>query len=89
MHDTNSLKMIIENQGAEQVVMGLDDPYPLGEMESDNQSSYPGKILDLALDRKIVTSTEYDAIWDENVVRWLYGDNEKKKEAFKKRILGK
>ena len=34
--------------------MGLDDPYPLGEMESAKQSSYPGKILDLAKDRKII-----------------------------------
>jgi aminocarboxymuconate-semialdehyde decarboxylase len=88
VHDTNSLKMVIENQGSKQVVMGLDDPYPLGEMESDNQSSYPGKILDLALDRNIIDATEYDQIWDDNVVRWLYGDNDKKKEAFRKRILG-
>ena len=79
---------MIENQGSKQVVMGLDDPYPLGEMESDNQSSYPGKILDLALDRNIIDATEYDQIWDDNVVRWLYGDNDKKKEAFRKRILG-
>lgn len=87
VHDTNSLQMVIENQGAKQVVMGLDDPYPLGEMESTNQSSYPGKILDLALERKIVNLQEYDAIWDDNVVRWLYGDDEKRKEAFRKRIL--
>ena len=87
VHDTNSLQMVIENQGAKQVVMGLDDPYPLGEMESANQSSYPGKILDLALERKIVNLQEYDAIWDDNVVRWLYGDDEKRKEAFRKRIL--
>jgi len=89
VHDTNSLKLVIENQGSKQVVMGLDDPYPLGEMESDNQSSYPGKILDLALEREIINASEYDDIWDENVVRWLYGDNEKKKEAFRNRILGK
>lgn len=88
VHDTNSLKLVIENQGSKQVVMGLDDPYPLGEMESDNQSSYPGKILDLALERKIINATEYDEIWDDNVVRWLYGDDEKRKEAFRKRILG-
>ena len=69
--------------------MGLDDPYPLGEMESDSQSSYPGKILDLALERKIINATEYDQIWNDNVVQWLYGDNQKKKEAFKNRILGK
>jgi len=88
VHDTNSLKLVIENQGSKQVLMGLDDPYPLGEMESDSQSSYPGKILDLALERKIINATEYDQIWDDNVVQWLYGDDEKKKKAFKKRILG-
>ena len=32
----------IKNQGTKQVLMGLDDPYPLGEMESEKQSSYPG-----------------------------------------------
>ncbi len=61
----------------------------LGEMESADQSSYPGKILDLALERKIINTTDYDAIWDDNVVRWLYGDDEKRKEAFRKRIMGK
>ena len=40
--------------------MGLDDPYPLGEMESDKQSSYPGKILDLAMEREIINKKEYD-----------------------------
>ena len=56
-------KLLVENQGASQVVMGLDDPYPLGEMESDQQSSYPGKILDLAIDRNIITQKkESDAM---------------------------
>ena len=88
VHDTGSLKLLLENQGSDQVLMGLDDPYPLGEMESESQSSYPGKILDLAMDRKIITEKEHEAIWECNVMQWLYGDNDAKKEAFKARVLG-
>ena len=40
---------MVDRQGTDQILMGLDDPYPLGEMESDEQSSYPGKLLDLTL----------------------------------------
>ena len=29
VHDTDSLKLMIDKQGASQVIMGLDDPYPL------------------------------------------------------------
>jgi aminocarboxymuconate-semialdehyde decarboxylase len=67
--------------------MGLDDPYPLGEMESDKQSSYPGKILDLAIDEKIITETEKGQIWEDNVLQWLCGDDEKaKQELINKRL---
>jgi len=88
VHDTGSLKLLLENQGSEQVLMGLDDPYPLGEMESESQSSYPGKILDLAMERDIITEKEHEAIWECNVMQWLYGDNDTKKEAFRARVLG-
>jgi aminocarboxymuconate-semialdehyde decarboxylase len=87
VHDTGSLKLLIENQGSKQVLVGLDDPYPLGEMESAPQSSYPGKILDLALERKIITEAESDAIWEDNVIQWLYGDNEAAKQKLINRIL--
>ena len=83
VHDTGSLKLLIENQGAEQVLLGLDDPYPLGEMESEPQSSYPGKILDLAMERDIINQAQFDAMWNDNIVRWLCGDD----EATKKRLL--
>ena len=79
--------MLVENQGASQVVMGLDDPYPLGEMESDQQSSYPGKILDLAIDRNIITQKESDAMWSNNVLQWLLGDNETAKTDLINKIL--
>ena len=78
----------MKNQGAKQVLVGLDDPYPLGEMESAPQSSYPGKILDLALERKIVTREEADAMWEDNVIQWLCGDDEKSKSKLLKRITG-
>ncbi len=67
--------------------MGLDDPYPLGEMESAKQSSYPGKILDLAMDRNIITEDERDAIWEDNVVQWLCGNDEAEKKKLLDRIL--
>jgi len=68
--------------------MGLDDPYPLGEMESEQQSSYPGKILDLAIQQNILSPLECDAIWSDNVIQWLCGDDEAAKNNLVKRILG-
>jgi len=56
-------------------------------MESAKQSSYPGKILDLALDRKIINQDEYNAIWEDNVLQWLCGDNTAEKEKLVNRIL--
>ena len=88
VHDTGGLDLLIKNQGTKQVLMGLDDPYPLGEMESEKQSSYPGKILDLAIDRKIINETERDAIWEDNVIQWLCGDDNDAKEKLYNRILG-
>jgi aminocarboxymuconate-semialdehyde decarboxylase len=79
---------MIDRQGSNQVIMGLDDPYPLGEMENDAQSSYPGKILDLAIDRDIINQTQYDQIWEDNTLRWLFGDDEKAKQDLISKILG-
>ena len=67
--------------------MGLDDPYPLGEMESDAQSSYPGKILDLAIEKNIISETEKGQIWEDNVLQWLFGDDEKAKQELINKIL--
>lgn len=88
VHDTGGLQLLIKNQGSKQVLMGLDDPYPLGEMESAKQSSYPGKILDLAIERSIITEDERDAIWEDNVIQWLCGDNDEAKQKLLNRILG-
>lgn len=89
VHDTGSLELLVKNQGAAQVLVGLDDPYPLGEMESEAQSSYPGKILDLALEREIITQDEADAMWEDNVLRWLVGEDEEEKNKLVQRILKK
>lgn len=80
---------MIDKQGSSQVIMGLDDPYPLGEMESDAQSSYPGKILDLAKDRQIINEKQYDQIWEDNTLQWLFGDDEKAKQDLTNKILSK
>ena len=87
VHDTGSLDLLVKNQGSKQVLIGLDDPYPLGEMQSEKQSSYPGKILDLAIDRDIISETERDQMWEENVLQWLFGADEKKKEELVNKIL--
>lgn len=86
VHDTGSLKLLVENQGAKQVLVGLDDPYPLGEMDSEKQSSYPGKIIDLAMERNIITPDQADNMWDEHVVRWLFGSDEAAKKEFYDRV---
>jgi len=76
VHDKHSLDLIIKRQGStDQIIMGLDDPYPLGEMESEQQSSYPGKLLDLAIDDGIINKKQYGEIWNDNVVRWLCADD--------------
>ena len=71
VHDTDSLELMIRRNGTDQIFVGLDDPYPLGEMQSTPQSSYPGKLLDLALERKIIDQAQYDQMWEGNVLRWL------------------
>jgi len=72
VHDTLSLELMLKRMGGtDQILMGLDDPYPLGEMESEAQSSYPGKILDLAVDENIITAQQREEIWEKNVLAWL------------------
>jgi len=85
VHDVYSLELLIKRQGVSQVVLGLDDPYPLGEMENV-EDSYPGKVLDDAVRLEIITEKEKDSIWNNHIVNWLYGD---RKELFYNRIKGK
>lgn len=84
VHDTFSLELMVKRLGTtDQILVGLDDPYPLGEMESTPQSSYPGKLLDLALEESIITQKQHGEMWENNVLRWLGADHD---EALRKRI---
>jgi aminocarboxymuconate-semialdehyde decarboxylase len=57
--------------GISQVMAGLDDPYPLGEMETV-PGCWPGKVIDEALEMGIITEDDKDKIWNDNVLRWIY-----------------
>ena len=51
-------------------MMGLDDPYPLGEMEGIG-TSYPGRVLDYAVEIGVISQQESKDIWHKNVLDWL------------------
>lgn len=73
VHDVLSFEMLVRRAGISQIVAGLDDPYPLGEMESVS-GCYPGKVIDEGVESGIISSHDRDQIWDNNVRRWLFGD---------------
>ncbi|MFT7120828.1 MAG: aminocarboxymuconate-semialdehyde decarboxylase [Neolewinella sp.] len=75
--------MVRRQGGTDQILLGLDDPYPLGEMESERQSSYPGKLLDLAVEEGVISAKQHEEIWSDNVIRWLCGEEQ---EKFRNRI---
>ena len=70
VHDVYSFRLLVDRQTAEQVIAGIDSPYPLGEMES-TKDSYPGKVIDEALALGFINETEHTKIWRENVIDWL------------------
>jgi aminocarboxymuconate-semialdehyde decarboxylase len=70
VHDLLSLEMLIRRQGLSQVLAGMDDPYPLGEMESV-PGSYPGLVIDEARESGLIDEKGYEDIWYHNVLRWL------------------
>jgi aminocarboxymuconate-semialdehyde decarboxylase len=70
-HDALSLELVIKRMGISQVMAGLDDPYPLGEMETV-PGCWPGKVIDEALEMGIITEDDKDKIWNDNVLRWIY-----------------
>lgn len=70
VHDVLSFEMLLRRQGTSQIVAGLDDPYPLGEMESV-PGSYPGKVLDEALSEKLISENQFESIWNQNVKNWI------------------
>jgi len=70
VHDVLSFELLVKRQGVSQIVAGLDDPYPLGEMDGINDS-YPGKVLDEAVKEGIIQLHEKNLIWSNNVLNWL------------------
>ena len=73
VHDVLSFELMVKRSGVNQIVAGLDDPYPLGEMESV-EGCYPGKVIDEAVKANIITDNDRNLIWNTNVLEWLYGN---------------
>lgn len=74
VHDSYTLQLLKIRVGSDQIVAGLDDPYPLGEMEGVARS-YPGRVIDFAIEANILTLEESKQIWHQNVLRWLGKDS--------------
>jgi len=70
VHDSYTLELLKRRVGVSQIVAGLDDPYPLGEMEGVG-NSFPGRVIDFAVEVDIITQREANEIWRDNVLRWL------------------
>lgn len=70
VHDSYTLQLLKTRVGASQIIAGLDDPYPLGEMEGV-KNSYPGRVIDFAVEVDILTKEEAKRIWFDNVLNWL------------------
>ena len=70
VHDVITMQLLINRCGSKQVVAGLDNPYPLGEMDSV-KGSYPGKVIFDAEIHGIISESDKKAIWKDNVERWL------------------
>lgn len=74
VHDVLTFEMIFRRVGAGHIVAGIDDPYPLGEMDTV-ANSYPGKVIDDAVESGIITTAERDQMWHTNVLNWLYPEH--------------
>ena len=48
---------------------------------------WPGKLLDLAIDRNLISQTQYDEIWEDNTLRWLFGNDKVEAEKLIHKIL--
>lgn len=70
VHDPYTLQLLKHRVGASQIISGLDDPYPLGEMESV-QNCFPGQVIDEAAELNIISEEEKRAIWSTNVETWI------------------
>lgn len=77
VHDILSLEFMIKRlQGTDQIIFGLDDPYPLGDMNNIPVGNYPGKLLDQAKDLQMISESQLESIKKDNVLRWLGIDEE-------------
>ena len=70
VHDTHTLDLLKKRVGSSQIIMGLDDPYPLGEVDGVG-TSYPGRVVDYALEIGVLDKNEVRDIWHKNVLNWL------------------
>ncbi|MCH2022811.1 MAG: amidohydrolase [Saprospiraceae bacterium] len=70
VHDVYTFDLLKKRCGVTQIIAGIDDPYPLGEME-DVADSYPGKVIDEAVSYGIITKLDKEKIWYNNVIKWL------------------
>lgn len=70
VHDPVVLDLLIKRHGKSQILFGLDNPYPLGEMASD-AGNYPGKVLIESEKAGYISTTDKAAICNQNVLNWL------------------
>ena len=70
VHDSHTLDLLIKRVGVSQIIMGLDDPFPLGEIEGVG-TSYPGRVLDYAIEIGVLTEQDGKDVWCKNVLDWL------------------
>lgn len=82
VHDIDSFELLIKRQGISQVIAGLDTPYPLGDID-DLPHNYVGKVIQEAVDHKVISQDEKNRIWYDNVINWIAGE---KKSSFLERI---
>ena len=40
----------------------------------------------IAIDRNLISQTQYDEIWEDNVLRWLFGDDKVEAEKLIQKI---
>lgn len=70
VHDVGTLIMMKDKVGVSQLIFGVDDPYPLGEMDTV-PGWYPGRLLDDALAKGVLNQSERNQICADNVLAWL------------------
>ena len=70
VHDSHTLDLLKKRVGPSQIIMGLDDPFPLGEIEGPG-NTYPGRVLDYAIEIGALNNSEARDIWHKNVLDWL------------------